>query len=73
MQSKNSSKWGLKYLFPNDLAIFGNCKTWQQKKCKLYMYLLRKSYIVKRLDALNNSFLECCLGKKTLDPDFKGK
>lgn len=37
------------------------------------MYLLRKSYIVKKLDALNNSFLECCLGKKTLDPDFKGK
>lgn len=39
----------------------------------MYMYLQRKSYIVKRLDALNNSFLGCCLGKKTLDPDFKGK
>lgn len=29
--------------------------------------------LVKRLDALSNSFLECCLGKETHIPNFKGK
>lgn len=37
------------------------------------MYLLRKFYIVKKLDVLNNFFFECCLGKKIFDFDFKGK